>query len=173
MKHLLRQNERRPKVMVLRSINAGLLMLLGACSSSIGPRIADGSIRIQPTASHVAFRPSGTLVGFTVPLSVTNNSHTTVYLVGSGCGINAERYIDGVWRPLPNRGACALVLNPPFPLQQGESLDLNAGIVTDASSAGPGQYRVVLPLALEVDGRFVLLAEDLRASSPFTVMNPP
>ena len=151
--------------------SVGLCVLAG-CDNPTGPRVDTRAIRIEPTQSSVALRQVGAETVFTVPYSITNNSNNTVYLTISGCADYAERLVAGFWQPLVNRIFCPAVLLPPRPILPGESLTGSTIIITDADSGGPGQYRIVLPIGLEVDGKILLLRRDLRASLAFLVTEP-
>ena len=162
-----------PQSALRRGVIAGSVVLLGACSSVTGARFSEGELRIEPTATSVAFTRSETRIGFTVPITITNHSSTTIYLADSPCAFAFERSAGGNWIRITNRIVCTMDRRPPFAIQPGQSRNVDARLFPDPDSVTGGQYRVVLPLSVQVNGNFRKVSEEFSASLPFTVMASP
>lgn len=136
-----------------------------------------GSLTIEPPSTTVPLQTNG---GFVLPITISNASETTVYLVG-GCGWSVEQS-----RLMGDEGprewvrvfspACSMDLPPGssrVAIDPGQVLVLTVdtrGGGLGASTVFDGQYRVRLDLAVELGGRFYQLPVEQSVSTAFTVV---
>ena len=153
---------------------------LSGCTSTTEPVALVRIVLASPTVA-IQSTPQGAKLSTSVTLTNTSNFP----VIWSSCSMQLERKDDvafpasdsydgweAVWFPI-----CSLVLNlePPVPLQPGESVVVPITAIAYSQSPGsflgePGLYRVQFFIGAMVAGEYRQIPRAASSSAPFTVV---